>query len=121
MQFKYSIKGPCGLSQIVFFSRANQVIRPMDKTDLTLLSVEELIETPVATGSSVFESKLDSLADSMARMSDSLSRFTQPRAATSTKIRTLFSMKGLRVSLTPLRLSLTVLKMMVFPNFPMRV
>ena len=56
---------------------------PKDKTDLTVISVEESVETPVATGFSVFESKLDLLADSMARMSDSLSRFTQPRAARS--------------------------------------
>ena len=37
----------------------------------SVISVEESIETPAATGFSVFESKLDSLADSMARMSDS--------------------------------------------------
>ena len=55
---------------------------PKDKRDSAVIFVEESFETPVGTGFSVFESKLDSLADSLARMSDSLSRFTQLRAAT---------------------------------------
>ena len=48
------------------FSRASQVIMPKDKTDSTVTSVEETIQTPVASGFSVFESRLYSLADSMA-------------------------------------------------------
>lgn len=51
---------------------SNQVNMPKDKTDSILISVQESIESMVVTRFSAFESKLNSLADSMARMSDSL-------------------------------------------------
>ena len=51
---------------------SNQVIMPKDKTDSISISVQESIESMVVTRFSAFESKLNSLADSMTRMSDSL-------------------------------------------------
>lgn len=47
---------------------SNQVIMPKDIS----ISVQESIESMVVIRFSAFESKLNSLADSMARMSDSL-------------------------------------------------
>ena len=43
-----------------FACYSSQVIMPKNKTDSTLISVEASVETPVATGFGVFESKLDS-------------------------------------------------------------
>ena len=100
----------------LFECYSSPIIAPKDKTDSTVISFEESVETPVATGFSVFESKLDYLADLRARMSHSLSRFTQPRAATSLTAEDEGSMKDLPVNLTLLRKSL-----MIVPNFLTRV
>ena len=50
------------------------------ETDLSI-SVEDSTNTPVTTRFQVLKLKLDTLADSMTRISGSLSRFTQPRMA----------------------------------------
>ena len=69
-------------SQVVFLLRASQVVMSLDETD-SVVTVEDSANTPVATGLQAFESTLTSLADLVPKMSDSLSRFTQPATSVS--------------------------------------
>ena len=88
-------------SQVVFFSRASPVIMPFpssvgkdlplleENSDLSILSVRdsssghEIEQAPVATGfqAHLFESKLDTLTNSMLKMSDTLAPLARPHEA----------------------------------------
>ena len=101
MQIRTAYKGTMWSSQVVFFSRASQVIMPFsssvgkdlplseENTDLSILSVRdssnghEIEQAPVATGfqAHLFESKLDTLTNSMLKMSDFLARLDRPHGA----------------------------------------
>ena len=101
MQIRTAYKGTMWSSQVVFFSRASQVIMPFphsagndlplseENSDLSILSVRdsssghESEQAPVATGfqAHLLESKLDTLTSSMLKMSDSLARLARPHGA----------------------------------------
>ena len=105
----------------LFFSRASQVIMPFpasagkdlplseENNDISILSVREsfsgheIEETPVAIGfqAHMFESKLDTLTNSMLKMSDSLARLTRPHSALLTSEKEDALKKVDRVNLTP--------------------
>ena len=107
--------------QVVFFSSASHVIMPFsslrnylplseENNDLSILSVRESTsghekeQTPVATGfqAYMFESKLDTLTNSMLKMLDSLARLTRPHGALLNPRKKMLSLKKVdRVNLTP--------------------
>ena len=96
MQIRSAYKGTMCSSQVVFVLRASQVIIPFpafagkdlplseENNDLSILFVREstsgheIEQTPVATGFQAYmpESKLNTLTNSMLKMSDFLARLT---------------------------------------------
>ena len=103
MQIRTAYKGPCGLHKSSFFrvqARSSCLFSssvgkdlPLleENSDLSILSVRdsssghEIEQAPVATGfqAHLFESKLDTLTNSMLKMSDSLARLARPHEALS--------------------------------------